>query len=170
MTVTFRRATNRDCAAAQRVIDGALREYGLHVVLDGADADLTDIEGSYDARGGAFEMIEADGGETLDVLAWRPASEAGHPILELKKLYLAPAARGRGLGRGAMERVIGVARASGARAIVLETASVLAEANRLYTTFGFRPVRGSAAATFATLSEQCDLASRLDLGPSGPGE
>ena len=74
MTVTFRRATNRDCAAEQRVIDGALREYGLHVELDGADADLTDIEGSYDARGGAFEMIEADSAATLarTTAPWAP--------------------------------------------------------------------------------------------------
>jgi putative acetyltransferase len=163
MHVTFRRATNHDCALAQRIIDGALREYGLHVLLDSADADLTDIERSYDARGGAFEIVERESGEPLGVLAWRPATGADEPILELKKLYLTPAARGRGVGGRALQRVIDVARSASARAIVLETAAVLAEANRLYASFGFRPVHGSEAASFAMLSEQCDLAYRLDL-------
>ena len=58
---------------------------------------------------------------------------------------------------------VDAARRAGARAVVLETAAVLGEANRLYTRFGFVPVRGAAAASFATLSDQCDLAYRLDL-------
>jgi len=40
---------------------------------------------------------------------------------------------------------------------------VLSEANRLYTRYGFRPVRGRDAGSFARLSEECDLAYRLDL-------
>jgi GNAT superfamily N-acetyltransferase len=141
--VRFRRATNRDCQAAQRLVDDALREYGLHVLLDSSDVDLTDLEGHYDVR----------------------ADDDGGRVVELKKLYLAPAARGRGLGRRALDRVVAAARGLGARAVVLETAAVLGEANRLYTRFGFVPVRGAQAALFATLSDQCDLAYRLDLAP-----
>jgi hypothetical protein len=51
---------------------------------------------------------------------------------------------------------------------VLETATRLTEANRLYVRFGFVPVQGAAAASFATLSEQSDVAYRLDL--AAPGE
>ena len=160
MDVTFRRATNRDREVAARVVDEAQREYGLHVLPDSSDVDLTDLEAHYDARGGRFEILEGADGEVLGVLGWRPA---GDGVVELKKLYLAPAARGRGLGRRALERAVDAARRAGARAVVLETAAVLGEANRLYTRFGFVPVRGAAAASFATLSDQCDLAYRLDL-------
>ena len=162
--VVFRRATNRDCAAAQRVVDGTLREYGLHAILDGTDVDLTDIEAYYDARGGHFELLEDANGDVLGVLAWK---SGGDGVIELKKLYLVPAARGRGLGRVALSRVVDGARAEGARTIVLETAAILKEANELYRRFGFVPVCGADAGAFATLSEQCDVAYRLDLEESG---
>lgn len=160
MEVTFRRATNADCAAAQQLVDGALRGYGLHLVLEAGDVDLTDLERHYDARGGCFELIEAAGGDVVGVVGWRPASDS---VMELKKLYLAARARGHGLGRRALMRVIDAARHQGARSIVLETASVLHEANQLYTRLGFVPVHGEAAGPFATLTEQCDRAYRLDL-------
>ncbi|MBV9880769.1 MAG: GNAT family N-acetyltransferase [Gemmatirosa sp.] len=160
MDIVYRRATNHDRPVVHRLIDAALREYGLHLLLDTSDVDLNDIEAEYDARGGRFELIEDADGTMLGVLAWRPG---GAGVVELKKLYLAPAARGRGLGRRALARVVDAARADGAHAIVLETAEVLAEANRLYAQSGFVRVQGAAAATFATLSDQCDLAYRLDL-------
>jgi putative acetyltransferase len=159
MDVVFRRATRRDSPVAMQLVDRALREYGLHAVPEVGDIDLTDLEQHYDARGGCFELIEA-GGEVLGVVGWRPA---GDGVIELKKLYLAPSARGHGLGRRAVERVIAAARGAGARAIVLETAIRLTEANALYRRLGFVPVQGAAAASFATLTDQCDLAYRLDL-------
>lgn len=84
-------------------------------------------------------------------------------MIELKKLYLVPAARGRGVGRRALERVVDAARKAGATAVVLETSTTLKEANKLYTRFGFVEARGADAASFANLSEQCDMAYRLDL-------
>ena len=158
--VTFRRATNRDCEAATRVVDGALREYGLHAILDGADVDLTDIDTYYNARGGHFELLEDSAGDVLGVLAWK---SGGDGVVELKKLYLVPKARGRGFGRRALTRVVDSARAAGARTVVLETAAALKEANQLYTRFGFVQASGADACSFSTLSEQCDLAYRLDL-------
>jgi len=159
MSITFRRATNRDRGIALQIVDQALRDYGLYAVPESSDVDLTDLEHHYDARGGCFELIELDE-QVVGVLGWRPG---GDGIVELKKLYLLATARGHGLGRRAVERVIEAARAAGSRAIVLETAAQLTEANRLYTRLGFAPVRGAAAASFATLSDQCDLAYRLEL-------
>ena len=159
MEITFRKATRGDSPAAMQLVDRALRDYGLYAVPDAGDVDLTDLEQHYDARGGCFELIEV-GGEVVGVVGWR---DAGGGVVELKKLYLASSARGHGLGRRAIERVIAAARAAGARAIVLETATRLTEANALYRRLGFVPVQGAAAASFATLTDQCDLAYRLDL-------
>jgi putative acetyltransferase len=159
MDVTFRRATRGDSAAAIQLVDRVLRDYGLYTVPEAGDVDLTDLEQHYDARGGCFELIEADG-EVIGVVGWRPA---GDGVMELKKLYLASSARGLGLGRRALERVIDAARAAGAHAIVLETATRLTEANALYRRLGFVPVQGAAAASFATLADQCEQAYRLDL-------
>ncbi|HEX8109551.1 MAG TPA: GNAT family N-acetyltransferase [Kofleriaceae bacterium] len=159
MKITFRKATRGDSAVAMQLVDRALRDYGLYAVPEAGDIDLTDLEQHYDARGGCFELIEA-GGEVVGVVGWRPA---GDGVMELKKLYLASSARGHGLGRRAAERMIAAARAAGARAIVLETATRLTEANALYRRLGFVPVQGAAAASFATLTDQCDLAYRLEL-------
>lgn len=159
MDIVFRRADNRDCALAQQIVDRALRDYGLHVVLDVDDRDLTDLEQYYDAKGGAFEVIEL-GGAPVGVVSWR-AGEGG--VVELKKLYLLAEARGHGIGRRAVERVIALARVAGARAIVLETAGRLTEAVALYRRMGFQPVSGADAGAFATLADQCDAAYRLEL-------
>ena len=159
MDVVFRRATRRDGPIATQLVDRALRDYGLYAVPDAGDIDLTDLEQHYDARGGCFELIEA-GGDVVGVVGWRPA---GDGVIELKKLYLASSARGHGLGRRAVERVIAAARAAGARAIVLETATRLTEANALYRRLGFVPVQGAAAGSFATLTDQCDQTYRLEL-------
>lgn len=167
MDVAFRRATRGDSPVALALVDRALRDYGLCAVPEAGDRDLTDLEQHYDARGGCFELIEA-GGEVVGVVGWRPAGGGvgdgvSDGVIELKKLYLAASARGLGLGRRAIERVIAAARAAGARAIVLETATRLTEANALYRRLGFVPVQGAAAASFATLTDQCDLAYRLEL-------
>jgi GNAT superfamily N-acetyltransferase len=164
MDVLFRRATNADRETVQQIVDGALRAYGLGILLEAGDVDLSDLERHYDARGGGFELMEGPGGAVLGVLGWRPA---GDGVVELKKLYLVAGARGQGLGYRALRRVVEVARAAGARAIVLETAAVLREANRLYTRFGFVRVAGAAAASFATLSDQCDVAYRFELAKPG---
>jgi putative acetyltransferase len=157
--VAFRKATDADAEAALAVVDRALREYGLWAVPEAGDIDVVTIERSYDARGGRLELIEL-GGEVVGVVGWRPA---GADAFELKKLYLLAGARGHGIGRQAATRAIDAARAAGARAIVLETAARLTEANALYRRLGFVPVTGAAAGSFATLTDQCDLAYRLDL-------
>ena len=159
--VEFRRATNADCATAQAIVREALGDHGLGLLLDTSDKDLHDLEAHYDARGGAFELIYAGSGhEPVGVLGWRPGVDA---TLELKKVYLRRTARGLGVGRLAIQRVIDRARELGLQAIVLETAHVMTDAIRLYTRLGFRPVTGEDAAAFAELGPDCEQAFRLDL-------
>ena len=160
-TITFRRATNADCADAQDVVREALGDHGLDLLLDTSDKDLRDIEAHYTARGGAFELIYVGtANEPIGVLGWRPGV-AG--TIELKKVYLRRAARGLGAGRVAVQRVIDHARAHGFQAVVLETAHVMEDAIRLYRRFGFRPVTGDDAAGFAELGDDREQAFRLDL-------
>ena len=159
--VEFRRASNADCAIAQAIVRDALRDHGLDLLLDTSDKDMRDLEAHYDARGGAFELIYGPSSdEPIGVLGWRPG-EAG--TLELKKVYLRRSARGLGVGRLAVQRVIDHARALGLQAVVLETAHAMTDAIRLYTQFGFRPVTGGDAAAFADLGQDCEQAFRLDL-------
>lgn len=159
--VVFRPATNADCPLAARIISEVLAEYGLVAFSQGQDTDLLDLDANYVALGGAFEIIESPDGAPLGMVGWRLAADGS---CELKKLYLLPAARGRGVGRAALARVVDRARAAGCAAVLLETASVLREAIALYERAGFVPVDGDAAGPFAAvMSAEADLVYRLEL-------
>lgn len=58
-------------------------------------------------------------------------------ICEMKRVYLRDTARGQGLGRALVERLMGDARAFGYRAMFLDTAPTLETAIGLYERLGF---------------------------------
>ena len=59
---------------------------------------------------------------------------------ELKRMYVVPGARGRGLGRAVLEELEAKARRLGYRAILLETGDRQAEALGLYRSAGYGPI------------------------------
>ena len=73
---------------------------------------------------------------------------AGAPT-EIKRMWIAPAARGLGLGRRLLEVLEACARASGARAARIETGAVLTEALALYRSTGWVEVPAFNAEPFA---------------------
>lgn len=56
---------------------------------------------------------------------------------ELKRMYVTPSVRGRGIGRALVEALEGEAQLLGVRRIVLETGTRLAPAIRLYESLGY---------------------------------
>jgi drug/metabolite transporter (DMT)-like permease/GNAT superfamily N-acetyltransferase len=70
---------------------------------------------------------------------------------ELKRMYVVPDARGRGVGRLLLERLENEARRLGYRRLRLDTATSLREAQALYRSAGFREIpdyNGNPAATY----------------------
>jgi ribosomal protein S18 acetylase RimI-like enzyme len=61
-------------------------------------------------------------------------------VAEIKSMYVAPAARGRGLGRRLLERLETIAVADGCRAVRLDTAAHLTAAIALYRGRGYREI------------------------------
>lgn len=59
---------------------------------------------------------------------------------ELKRLWVAPWARGLGLGRALAERAIAAARDSGLKRVVLDTLPSMTGARMLYAGLGFEPI------------------------------
>jgi len=150
----IRPATTRDGAMVRELVFGVLIEYGLQPDRDGTDADLDDIERTYHRRGGTFDVVEdADGRLVGTVGLYATDAET----FELRKMYLVPAARGRGLGKWLLARSLRAARSRGAKRVTLETASALTEAIALYRAFGFRPLSSEH------LAARCDQAYVLDL-------
>ena len=150
----IRQATNADAEEVKHLVFGVLAEYGLKGDPEGTDADLADIEANYLAPGGLFDVVEADDARIVGSVGLLPRGEG---ICELRKMYLAREARGRGLGKVLLERALERARALGFRRVELETAGTLVEAINLYTRYGFRPVES------AHLAARCDRAFALDL-------
>ena len=61
-------------------------------------------------------------------------------LAEVRRMYVAPAARGRGLARRLLEALLEGARQLGYRKVRLETGSQQPEAIRLYQSAGFAPI------------------------------
>jgi GNAT superfamily N-acetyltransferase len=59
---------------------------------------------------------------------------------EVKRMYVDPAVRGRGVGRGILDHLESAAHALGARRLVLETGTLQTEAISLYRRAGFKPI------------------------------
>jgi putative acetyltransferase len=91
-----------------------------------------DVEGGR----GAF-LVVSRGGTPIGCGAVRLLDEE---TAELKRMYVAPSARGTGLGRRLVEALEAEARALGARRIVLETGVRQAAALALYQATGFHPI------------------------------
>lgn len=58
---------------------------------------------------------------------------------EIKRMYVRPEQRGKGIGRALVETIIAEARADGFTRLRLDTAPFLPEAQRLYRSLGFTP-------------------------------
>jgi GNAT superfamily N-acetyltransferase len=60
---------------------------------------------------------------------------------EIKRMYVRPSARGQGVGRAILQRLIDDARALRYMTIRLDSAPFMHEAHALYRSFGFTPSR-----------------------------
>jgi putative acetyltransferase len=70
-------------------------------------------------------------------VAVRPADEAGVAWAEVKRMYVAPAARGRRIGRLLLDRLLEHAKERGVNLLRLETGDKQNEALSLYRSAGF---------------------------------
>jgi GNAT superfamily N-acetyltransferase len=102
---------------------------------------------------GAF-LVLYDGG--------RPAACGGVKTLapglgEIKRMFVAPEARGRGHGRRLLGALEDAARSLGCARVVLDTAAPLAEAEALYRSAGYRSVAPYNDNPYATAWFEKDL-------------
>ena len=154
----IREATNADAKAVKDLVFGVLASYGLKPDPSNTDRDLDDLEAHYHQNGGYFAVLEADGVVIGSYGIYR--FSAGE--CELRKMYLRPEFRGRGLGKLLLEHALKRAEDLGFEVVCLETASVLKEAIALYLKYGFVPYRAEH------LASRCDQAYRKVLKRANP--
>ena len=124
---------------ARRLIAELQQEY-VHR-YGGEDATPTDVT-EFAAPGGTFLVGYLDG-VAVACGGWRgraPGPEFAVGDAEIKRMYVVPAARGRGLSRVLLAELERRAIEAGRRRLVLETGIRQPEAIALYTSSGYREI------------------------------
>ncbi len=127
-----------DAAALAHVIRDTLTEFGAAkpgtAYYDVSTDHLPDLFAATPRS--AYFVAELDG-EVLGGGGIFPTTGLPTDTVELVKLYLLPAARGRGVGKALIERCLDAARAAGYARVYLETTAELTQAIPLYEKLGF---------------------------------
>jgi ribosomal protein S18 acetylase RimI-like enzyme len=103
--------------------------------------DSTPLEdGVFDPPGGAF-FLAYDGDVPVAMGGWRLRTDVRPwgltPAAEVKRMYVAPAARRRGYARAVLAHLEQTARAAGAEVMVLETGAPQQAAIAMYVAAGY---------------------------------
>jgi ribosomal protein S18 acetylase RimI-like enzyme len=116
------------------------REYaealGIDLGFQGFEQELHGLPGAYAPPKGALFLAQ-DGAVVLGCVAVRPLDAE---TAEMKRLYVRPAARDRGLGRTLALAAIEHAKDAGFRRIRLDTLPQMGRARALYESLGFRAI------------------------------
>ena len=130
----------KDRVLAAKVISSVLSEYALPWQPEEADKDVLNIEKYYLATGGEFWVIEHQN-QIVGTAAYYPI-QRGEKAVEIRKMYLLPKVRGLGLGKYLLQELETAIALRGFEQIWIETASILAEAVKLYESNGYLPTTG----------------------------
>jgi putative acetyltransferase len=121
-------------------VESLFREYigSLHedISFQNVDNELVGLPGKY-ARPTGVVLIAREGDAAAGAIAYR-MFEPG--VCEMKRLYVRPAYRGRGLARDLANELIEDARVRGYRTMLLDTLRSMQAARALYRDLGFVPV------------------------------
>lgn len=165
--VVVRKWTTEDRDAAANVIKDSLATYGLGWEAQGADVDAVQVEDFYSGDNAEFWVVESADGTIMGTAALKPSKRDPTQTAELRKLFLEPSFRNRGIGSFLMDACEERARQLGYKYAVVETVSVLKEAVQMYERRGYIPVP-------EVETERCDTALRRSLLKAsrhgGPGE
>lgn len=110
--------------------------FGLSMDFQGFGRELEGLPGIYGAEGGAL-LLAMCGEQPAGTIALRRLNAASG---EVKRLYLRPQFRGRGLARRLLEAVIERARSFGYESLYADTLPVMTDALSLYERIGFERV------------------------------
>jgi putative acetyltransferase len=137
-----------DRHAAAAVVQQVLEEYGVGWEPERADREMFEIEIHYWQRQGEFWVVEW-AGNIIATAGYHPI-ERGHHAVEIRKVYILEAFRGKGLGRYLMSQLEQAIATKGYQEIWVETITRFAAAKHIYETSGYQPAEGIE-------TERCDL-------------
>lgn len=120
---------------------------GIDLSYQDFESELASLPGKYAPPAGALFLARDESNSPLGCVALRPLSDEG--ACEMKRLYVAPEGRGRGIGKALMLAVIGEARKKGYREMCLDTLPTMGTAQAMYRGAGFEPMEAYYATPVA---------------------
>ncbi|MFF1419953.1 GNAT family N-acetyltransferase [Streptomyces sp. NPDC058280] len=110
----------------------------------GDEGDVTPLDPAmFEPPQGLYLVVYDDQGSPVATGGWRSQDENNHGYAdgdaEIKRMYVIPEARGRGLSRLVLAALEDDARAAGRTRMVLETGTEQPEAISLYSSSGYEP-------------------------------
>ena len=134
---TMRRARPEDATAVRRELAAYLDHIGDTLDAEGLDHDIAHWQDEYDGCAGVLLLVIDQTGEVVGTAAVR-ILESG--VAELKRMWLRPTARGRGLVQELLDKCLDEGRRLGCRTMRLDSQARMAAAVRLYRKNDFREI------------------------------
>ncbi len=125
-----------------KILRDSLKEFGLNIPGTAYFDESTDhLFESFQQEGTAYFIAE-ENGEVLGGAGIYPSDGLPSDTVELVKMYMSAASRGKGIGKQLMLKCINFAKSSGYRKIYLETMPELSSAVAAYEKLGFTSLPG----------------------------
>jgi ribosomal protein S18 acetylase RimI-like enzyme len=147
LTGEIRRAVATDIPEIRAMLREYVEWVGLDLTFQDIDAELDGLPGDYVPPGGALfvaaiasvpgEARRANAHKLVAMIGLRPID---HDVAEMKRLFVRPEARGRGIARQLIARVIDHARRLNYTEIRLDTLPMMGDAQALYVALGFHDI------------------------------
>ncbi|HEX2477040.1 MAG TPA: GNAT family N-acetyltransferase [Lacipirellulaceae bacterium] len=130
----IRQATSpSDIAAARTLLQEYADDIGVDLCFQGFNEELAQLPGSYAPPQGRLLIAWSDD-NAAGCVALRPLTAT---ICELKRLFVRPPFRGRGIGKSLVEAIIREAGEIGYTTMQLDTLHTMTAATQLYESLGF---------------------------------
>lgn len=127
--------SEEDWLAARLLVEEYATSLNLDLSFQNFAHELEHFAGEYAPPGGVFLLAVMEGAHVGCIGVRRFSAGVG----EIKRLYVVPGARGRGLGRLLAEGIVAAARQAGYTRLLLDTLPSMVEAQALYMSLGFKP-------------------------------
>jgi drug/metabolite transporter (DMT)-like permease/GNAT superfamily N-acetyltransferase len=124
-----------DWLRARGLVEDYAAFLGLDLSFQNFAQEVEHLAIEYGPPHGAF-LIAEEGRVSLGCVGMRRFSDG---VGEVKRLYVVPAARGRGIGRLLAESIVAAGKDLGYTRLLLDTLPTMVEAQSLYASLGFRP-------------------------------
>lgn len=145
---------------------------GFDLCFQGFERELAELPGGYAPPTGRLLLVREDA-ELAGCIGLRKIGPDADRICEMKRLYVRPAYRGRGLGRLLVAELLKSAREIGYDRMVLDTLESMSAAVTLYQSVGFKecrpysyhPVPGTRCFDLDLAAKGTDVPSNLAGSP-----